>query len=300
MSGPNEETGRRRRPRPVRPESTRRTSDGVPERPADIERVLHDLGIAPSRRWGQSFLADPFIADAEAALAGPAGPSGVVEIGGGLGILTAALLRRGWTVVTVIERDRRLAKFLEATLGGRIRVVVADALEVPLPSAECYVGNLPYSVATPILLRLFASGIPRIVFVVQREVAERLAAPAGSKAYGRLSIIAQLYGTVELYRTIPAESFSPRPEVESRLATFDRRPGTLPVPSVPEFERILRMLFSSRRKQLGNLLPRLDTGSARAEGLARAAGWPNQWPRLRPEDLPPSAYFALARALASR
>ncbi len=298
MTRPHEPTGRR--PRPVRPESTHRISTGVPERPADIERVLRELGITPSRRWGQSFLADPFIADAEAALAGPTGPAGIAEIGGGLGILSAALLRRGWTGVTVIERDRRLAKFLVATLGDRIRVVVADALEVPLPPAECYVGNLPYSVATPILLRLFASGIPRIVFVVQREVAERLAAPAGSKAYGRLSITAQLYGTVELYRTIPPESFFPRPEVESRLATFDRRPGPIPVPSVPEFERVLRTLFSSRRKQLGNLLPRLVAGSAPAEALARAAGWPAQWSRLRPEDLPPSAYFALARALAVR
>jgi len=160
------------------------------------------------------------------------------------------------------------------------------------------VGNLPYSVATPILLRLFAARVPRVVFLVQREVAERLASGPGSKEYGRLSLIAQMYGTVELFRAVPAGAFYPPPQVESRLAVHVARPDPLPVPSVPEFERIVRVLFSSRRKQLGNLLPRLAPSSEAAERLAEAAGWPSQWPKLRPEELPPSAFFALARAVS--
>jgi 16S rRNA (adenine1518-N6/adenine1519-N6)-dimethyltransferase len=199
--------------------------------------------------------------------------------------------------VTVIERDRRLARFLLETFGDQIRVVTGDALTVPLPPADAVVGNLPYSVATPILLRLFAARVPRVVFLVQREVAERLAAGPGSKKYGRLSIIAQLYGSVELFRTVGASAFTPRPEVDSRIGVHVARRGPLPVPSVPEFEEALRRLFSSRRKQLVNLLPRLVDAPGSADALARRAGWPPDWSHRRPEELPPSDYFALARAL---
>ena len=272
----------------------------VPERPDDIRRALRTLGIVPSKPWGQSFLADAFVADAEAALVELPPGRPIVEIGGGLGMLTSALLRRGLGPVTVIEKDPRLAAFLRATFGERIRVVAGDAMAVDLPEADAVVGNLPYSVATPILLRLFARRTPRIVFLVQREVAERLAAGPGSKNYGRLSIVARLYGSIELFRTVSAEAFSPRPRVESRLGVHVARPGSLPVPSVPDFERAVRVLFSSRRKQLGNLLPRLGSSAEDARRLARSAEWPEGWERMRPEELPPEAYFALARALPAR
>jgi 16S rRNA (adenine1518-N6/adenine1519-N6)-dimethyltransferase len=254
--------------------------------------------VRPSKEWGQSFLTDPFVADAEAALVElPAGRP-VVEIGGGLGILTAALLRRGIGPITVIERDRRLARFLSTTFGSRVTVLTGDALTLPFPPADAVVGNLPYSLATPLLLRLFAARTPRVVFLVQREVAERLAAGPGSKRYGRLSIIAQLYGSIELFRTVGPAAFTPRPEVESRIGVHVARTEPLPVPSVPAFEEILRRLFSSRRKQLSNLLPRVVPDGETAEGLARRAAWPDDWARRRPEELPTSAFFALARVLA--
>ena len=224
----------------------------------------------------------------------------VVEIGGGLGILTAALLRRGIGPVTVIERDRRLARFLTTTFGSRVTVLTGDALTVAFPPADAVVGNLPYSLATPLLLRLFAARTPRVVFLVQREVAERLGAGPGSKRYGRLSIIAQLYGSVELFRTVGPDAFTPRPEVESRIGVHVARRESLPVPSVPEFEEMLRRLFSSRRKQLSNLLPRVVPHQEEAEEFARRAGWPDDWARRRPEELPASAFFALARVLADR
>jgi 16S rRNA (adenine1518-N6/adenine1519-N6)-dimethyltransferase len=277
-----------------------RSGPVVPERAVDVRAALRELGVSPSKGWGQSFLTDPFVADAESAVAGPPTPGGIVEIGGGLGMLTAALVRRGWDPITVLERDRRLARFLRTTFAGRVRVLEEDARAAPVGTADCYIGNLPYSIATPLLLRLLADRAPRVVFLVQREVAERLAASPGSKTYGRLSIVAQLYGTIELYRTVPAEAFTPRPRVESRLAAFERRPGPLPVPSVTEFERLVRTLFSARRKQLGNLLPRCTSGPAEAEALARAAEWPSDWARRRPEELPPTSYFALARASAAR
>ena len=270
----------------------------VPERPDEIRETLAELGVRPSKEWGQSFLTDPFVADAEAALVELPPGRPVVEVGGGLGVLTAALLRRGIGPLTVIERDRRLAEFLSATFGQRIRVVVGDALEVPLPSAEAVIGNLPYSMATPILVRLFEARTPRVVFLVQREVAERLAAGPGSKRYGRLSILARLYGSVELFRTVGPAAFSPRPEVESRIGVHVDRGGPLPVPSVPRFEEVLHQLFSSRRKQLSNLLPRVVRNPASAEAIVRRAGWPDDWGHRRPEELPPEAFFALARALS--
>ena len=269
----------------------------VPATPDRIREFLGAIGLRPSRKYGQSFLADPFVADAEAALVEVPPDTTVVEIGGGLGALTAALLRRHPGPLTVVERDPRLAAHLRRTFGDRIDLLEADALTVELPPAAAVVGNLPYSVATPILLRLFAARVPRIVFLVQREVADRLGASPGSKTYGRLSIVARLYGEIELFRTVPSEAFTPRPEVESRIGVHRARPDGLPVPSVPDFERIVRLLFGGRRKQLGNLLPIVAGGVAEAERAATRAGWPAEWRRQRPEQLPPEAFFALASAL---
>ncbi|MGP8071593.1 MAG: 16S rRNA (adenine(1518)-N(6)/adenine(1519)-N(6))-dimethyltransferase RsmA [Thermoplasmata archaeon] len=282
--------------------SSRRKDDAagdpfpVPERPEEIRAALEHLGVQPSKGWGQSFLTDAFVADAEAALVEVPPGRPVVEIGGGLGILTAALVRRGVTPLTVVERDARLAEHLRSVFGRRVEVLEGDALTLPLPPSDVVVGNLPYSVATPILLAQFARRIPRVVFLVQDEVTQRLAAGPGSRVYGRLSIIARLYGSVELYRSVPPRSFSPVPEVTSRIGVHTNRVGELPVPSVPELEALVRTLFSARRKQLGNLLPRVVPSGEAASELARSAGWPEDWSHLRPENLPPESYFALARA----
>lgn len=276
------------RPDPILPD--------VPSSAEEVERALAALEIRPSKRWGQSFLIDPFVADAEASLVGVPPGRPVVEIGGGLGTLTRALLRRGLGPLTVIERDRRLAEFLGIVFGPRVRVIAGDALEVELPPADCVVGNLPFSVATPILRRLFEARTPRVVFLVQREVAERIAAGPGSKRYGRLSIWARYYGTVELFRTVGPEAFFPHPEVESRLAVHVARPGPLPV-GRPTLERIVDTVFAARRKQLGNLLPRLFSSREEADRRARAAGWPDDWARRRPEELAPEVYFELGRVL---
>lgn len=270
----------------------------VPGRPEEVRRTLQALGVVPSKRAGQSFLVDPFVADAEAALVGVPPGRPVLEVGGGLGLLTAALLRRGLGPLTVVEKDPRLAGFLRTTFGGRIQVRTVDALKVDLSRTDCLIGNLPYSVGTAILTRAFAARVPRAVFLVQREVAERVAAGPGSKAYGRLSIFARCYGSVELFRTVGPDAFFPPPRVESRLAVHVARPGPLPVGSVATLERAVNRLFSSRRKQLGNLLPRLGVGEP--EELAEAAGWPEDWARRRPEELPPEAYFALSDALDAR
>ncbi len=275
----------------------RRPYDGVPRRAAEVAAALEGLDLEPSRRRGQSFLTDPFIADAEAALVGTGPGEPIVEVGGGLGMLTDALLRRGLGPLTVVEREPRLAAFLRFHFGDRVTILEADALEAELPAARAVVGNLPFSVATALFLRWFRAGVPRIVALVQKEVGDRLAAGPGSRDYGRLSILAALYGTVERHRTVPAASFYPVPQVDGRLVTFDRRPGPLPVPDVERLETLVQRLFSRRRKQLGNLLPGTLAGlrgGGNAEEAAAAAGWPSDWARRRPEELAPEQYFRLA------
>lgn len=265
----------------------------APERPSEITRTLGELGLRPDRRLGQSFLADPFVADAEAALVGTAPGEAVVEVGGGLGILTEALLRRGLGPLTVIERDPRLAAHLERTFGAEVRVLRADALRDPLPEARAVVGNLPYSTGTAILTRLLRAGTPRVVGLLQREVVERLSAAPGSRVYGRLTVLAAALGRVEPFRTVPASAFVPEPLVESQLFTAERHPTPPMAVPVDGLEAVLDPLFSSRRKQLKNLLPRLGP---RPDDLAERAGWPEDWPTRRPEELPPEAYFRLAEA----
>lgn len=270
----------------------------VPHSAAEVRETAQRLGVRPTRRLGQSFLIDPFVADAEAALVGQVPGESVVEVGGGLGILTEALVRRGVSPLTVVERDPRLARHLRATFGERIRVIEGDALTVTLPRAEVVVGNLPFSAGTPILQRLWRDGVPRVVALLQKEVVDRLSAGPDSKQYGRLTLQAALYGTVEPFQRVGASAFEPSPAVDGRLFQFTRRPGELPVPSVDAFESIVRALFVSRRKQLGNLLPRVVRPPQVPDAVAATAGWPAQWARLRPENLPPEAYFRLARALA--
>ena len=269
----------------------------VPDRPVAVAEALARLGVRPSRELGQSFLVDRFAADALAALAEPGSGRPVVEVGGGLGIVTRALLDRGVPSLTVVERDRRLAGHLAATFGRRIAVVGADARTFDYPAGATVVGSLPYASGTAIVLELLRRRTPRVAVLLQKEVAERFAAEPGSRSYGRPSILAALYGASELARTVEAAAFYPVPRVASRFWTHTARPDPLPVPSIRRLETVLRALFRARRKQLGNLLPQLCENRSEAEALAERSGWPGEWATLRPEQLPPEAFFRLTSEL---
>jgi 16S rRNA (adenine1518-N6/adenine1519-N6)-dimethyltransferase len=275
-------------------------SVGVPERPAEVAEALRRLGVRPARELGQSFLTDRFVADALAALAEPASGGPFFEIGGGLGLVTRALLDRGVRGLTVVERDRRLADHLARTFGDRLTVRCEDARAFPFPPGSTVVGSLPFASGTEIVLGLFRARVRRLAVILQKEVAERFAASPPGRAYGRPSIVARLYGEGELYREVPPEAFEPRPKVASRLFVHVARAGALPVPSVDRLESVVRTLFGSRRKQLGNLLPQLADGPDDANRLAREAGWPDGWDRQRPEELPPESFFRLATVLDRR
>lgn len=266
-------------------------------RPEEVAGALAALGIRPSRRWGQSFLHDPFVVDAEVALLNPAAPEAILEIGGGLGVLTTALLNRGVGSLCVIERDPRLARHLEALVGPQARVVTGDAVDSPWPEVAAVVGNLPFSAAAPILFRVFESRGPRGVFLVQREVAGRLSAGPGSRAFGPLTVKAALYGKVESHQVVPANAFYPEPAVDGQLISFTPRLGPLQVRDPRALDRVVRVLFGARRKQLKHLLPQLTRRPEPAAELAAAARWPDDWPTRRPETLDVEAFFRLAAHL---
>ncbi len=270
--------------------------EGIPTRSEEIDAALRRLGIRPSRARGQSFLTDAFVADAEAALVDRGSGGRIVEIGGGLGLLTRALLRRGYRP-TVVERDPRLVAHLRRVFGSAIDLRAMDALEFDWRPDDRMVGNLPFVIGTPLVLRALRARIPQIVVLLQAEVAERIAAAPGGADYGRLSILVRLFATPELFQRVPSRAFYPAPEVDGQIVTLTARTGDLPVPSVDRLESAVRGLFSARRKQLGNLLPKVAGNQSAAE-LARAAGWPEGWERRRPQELPPEAYFRLAAALA--
>jgi 16S rRNA (adenine1518-N6/adenine1519-N6)-dimethyltransferase len=277
--------------------SSRRNPDRGPG--AAVLGQLAELGLRPSRGLGQSFLIDPFVADAEAALVETKPGEPVLEIGGGLGHLTEALLRRGIGPLTVLERDRRLARYLEQRFAGQALVITGDATSIELPPAAAVVGNLPFSVATPILVRLLEARVPRIVVLLQREVVARIVASPGGRAYGRLTVFVRLFAEPVAFRIVPAASFAPVPEVDGQLLVLTARPGPPPVPSVPHFERLMATLFSVRRKQLGNVLPRALPPGADPGEIARAADWPAGWATARPEELPPEAFYRLATVLGA-
>jgi len=251
-------------------------------------------------RLGQHFLFDPSILEriAAAAVGGPA--ERVLEIGAGRGTLTRALAARAAAVVA-IEADRRLAAALAETCGPNVRVVPGDALEVPWPACDVVCGNIPYRITSPLIERALSPPRPaRIVFLVQREVADRLSADPGGRVWGALSAGVQLVATVERLFRVPAGAFRPRPRVDSALVRLTPRAAPL-VASAEEERRVRRLIrgaFQRRRQQLSRTLHEAwDVDRAEAERLLAALG---ARAGARVETLSPPQLVALARALGPR
>lgn len=229
-----------------------------------IAELLRARGLSPKKRFGQNFLADPHAARiiAEAATTPPGGS--VLEIGAGLGALTRPLLERA-ARVTAIERDRDLVPILAAELGdavaaGRLEIVEADALDVdwaaalaPGPLPRVLAGNLPYLITGKLVERAvgIAEAIDRAVFMVQAEVADRLAAAPDSEAYGALSVFVQAAFDVRRILTVKGGAFYPRPEVDSAVVLLSpHRPRRAAETSA--FRALVKAAFGARRKTLRN------------------------------------------------
>lgn len=264
--------------------------------------LLDRHGLRAKKSWGQNFLGDEEILDDIAARAAPSPGTRVVELGAGLGHLTARLLAHGAEVVAV-ERDRDMARVLRAELGDRVRIVEADAARLDWASLFpegplSVVGNLPYHLTSPILFALLdrPERIARAVFLVQREVAERLAAPAGSREGGLLGVLLQQRAQVRLVRRVPPGAFLPPPKVESAVLQIEPGPPRAPVLDPARFRQLVKAGFAQRRKTLANALRAARL--APAEALDRALGAAGIDPRRRGETLTVEEWAALERALS--
>jgi 16S rRNA (adenine1518-N6/adenine1519-N6)-dimethyltransferase len=257
--------------------------------------------VRAKRRFGQHFLSDPRIL-ARIADALAAAPDDVVlEIGPGRGALTAELLARAGRVVA-IERDRDLIPDLR-TRFPRLELIEGDALDVNWAAAIggarpwLLAGNIPYNITSPLLDRALAPPRPaRIVFLVQKEVADRIAAAPGTKDYGALTVGVQAVAGVERLFAVPAGAFQPSPKVDSAVVRLT--PLASPLigdADIARFRRLVVGLFGFRRKQLRRALRELTGWSADAVApIAAAAGLD---PVARPEAISPNGFARLARVL---
>jgi 16S rRNA (adenine1518-N6/adenine1519-N6)-dimethyltransferase len=261
--------------------------------------LLHRHGLAPSRALGQNFVVDPNTVRRIARLAEVGPGDHVVEIGSGLGSLTLALVDTGAEVVTV-EADRHLLPALEEVLAGTdVRVVPGDARELDWPrvlagaGAWVLVANLPYNLATPIVLQVLerVPAVTRLLVMVQREVGERLAAPPGSRTYGIPSVLVALRATAEVVGRVPADVFLPRPRVESVLVRIARREQPATDADPEALADLVRQAFGNRRKMLRrSLADRVSPEQFAAAGIA---------PDARPEQLGVVEWGRLTQAVTA-
>lgn len=251
-------------------------------------------------RLGQHFLSDPTLLNRIAASLDPAPSDVVVEIGPGRGTLTRVLAPQVGRVVA-IEKDRALARTIETQMPPNVTIVTGDALRLDWhalvgPEPFKVIGNIPYAITSPLIAKALV--VPRpvcIAFLVQREVAARLVAKPGTKAYGALSIGVQAVCAVtELLRVAPG-AFKPPPRVQSALVRF--LPLAEPLVTAdegPAFRTFVTACFSRRRKQVVNAL-QAATGAPRAV-IARVLGDLGIAASARPETLAPEVFARLLRA----
>jgi 16S rRNA (adenine1518-N6/adenine1519-N6)-dimethyltransferase len=268
--------------------------------------LLAQWGLRPKKRFGQNFLMDATAARRIARLSLDAGPSRVLEIGAGTGALTLALLEEG-ADVTAIEIDAELVSVLRArTELARARIVEADALAFDFAAFAAAgpwsaAGNLPYNVGTSILLTLveMESGPASIVAMLQKDVADRLAAKPGSPSYGSLTVAVQYAMHVERAFTLGPGAFYPPPKVHSTVVRLTRRakPAVRPR-DLALFRKVVRAAFAYRRKTLANSLA-LALGFDRSS-IARAIEACHFAPEERGERLSLDDFAQLADALAQR
>ncbi|MDD5761369.1 MAG: 16S rRNA (adenine(1518)-N(6)/adenine(1519)-N(6))-dimethyltransferase RsmA [bacterium] len=266
-------------------------------------RALAALGLSPRKSLGQNFLADRNVAGKIVALA-RSFPPPYLEIGPGLGALTDLLAEAGAPVVAV-ELDRGLAAHLrDRFAGGSVEIVEADFLKVSaeewrrrFPGSGTVLGNLPYSISSPVVLRLIELRdlFPRAVLMLQREVVDRLCAGPGGKEYGILSVYLGVLAEARMEFAVRRSCFHPAPDVDSAVMSV-RFTGEHPDALVEALRTVVRAAFAHRRKTLRNApVPFLPGGAKEWCELLLAAGID---PAGRAEQVPPPAYLALARAFA--
>jgi 16S rRNA (adenine1518-N6/adenine1519-N6)-dimethyltransferase len=271
-----------------------------------LREVIRRHGLTAKKSLGQNFLLDLNLTARIARAAEPLENITVVEVGPGPGGLTRALLALGARRVVAIERDQRAIAALEdiaARYPGRLDIVAGDALRIDVrehlgPERARIVANLPYNIATALLVDwLTAEPWPpwydALVLMFQREVAERIVAKPGGKAYGRLAVLAGWRTDAKILFDVARTAFVPPPKVTSSVVRLDPRPEPLAC-DAQALQRVTESAFGQRRKMLRQSLKSLgvDTGA-----LLEAAGIE---PTARAEEIPVEGFVALARALRSQ
>ena len=273
--------------------------------PTEIRRIAAELELRPTKQRGQNFVVDANTVRRIVRAAGVGADDVVVEVGPGLGSLTLALLEVAGRVVA-IELDPLLAARLPATIeeyagarAKRCEVVLADAMRVdgvPGPPPTALVANLPYNVSVPVLLHLLTvlPSLERGLVMVQAEVADRLAAPPGSRTYGIPSVKAAWFADVRRAGTVPRSVFWPAPNVDSGLVAWTRRDPPATTATRGQVFAVVDAAFAQRRKTLRGALRGLAGSADTAEAALRTAGVD---PTARGEVLDVAAFARIAEAL---
>ncbi len=266
----------------------------------------HSGGFHPPvlKRLGQHFLNDERVLAGIAGALDLEGHETVVEIGPGRGALTRHLVGLPRRLV-LIELDRALAANLREEFADdpTVEVIEADVLDANIAELAggpyVLVGNVPYYITTPIIFHALQAPMPlRAVFLVQREVAERMAANADDEEYGALSVTIQALTEPELLMQVPPSAFTPAPKVDSAVVRLRPRVRPLvPPETAAGFQAFVQSFFSMRRKQLGTIVRSLEgVDTERAREILVAGGWD---PQARPETLSPPEFARLYAALRS-
>lgn len=249
--------------------------------PEVVHYICKRFGIHMSKKLGQNFLISRRVVDdiVRAAELEPGEP--VLEVGPGIGTLTQGLAQSGASV-TAVELDRRLLEVLDHTLENydNVQIVHGDILKVNIPELMNYkpfkvVANLPYYITTPIIMSLLEMKLPieRLVVMVQKEVAERMVATPGTKAYGALSVAVQYYTEPEIVFDVLPKSFLPAPEVTSSVVRCKLRPKP-PVDVMEEaiLFRVIKAAFAQRRKTFSNTMKTTGLKKEQIEAILTKAG----------------------------
>jgi 16S rRNA (adenine1518-N6/adenine1519-N6)-dimethyltransferase len=281
----------------------------------EIQSLLAAAATEPRHRFGQNFMIDQNLVRLVAAAGDIAVGDLVIEVGPGTGTLTEELLKSPAAKVIAIEIDRNLAKLLREKFSSNDRFILieGDALSNKHElnpdlaahirstepsrspsrdrSAVKLIANLPYNIASPLVIDLLLAGVDTLAFTVQKEVADRLRAAAGSDAYGPLSVTAQLLAKVELLRTLPPQAFWPMPKIESALVkmTRENQLGT----RGREFGKFIQKIFSLRRKTLRKAMAMAGWPAEEMLGKAGLDGG------KRPEEFSPMELRSLFETLES-
>jgi len=273
-------------------------------------KQLRELQIRPKKRLGQHFVVDPNILRRIVDRAGLEPEDIIVEIGAGLGTLTASLAARVQRVYA-IEVDQRLADVLRDQFSGsgQVEVIPEDALRYDFRALfqrwrrkMKVVANLPYEISSPMIFRLFEERhcFSLFVLMLQMEVARRVVARPGTKEYGPLGLWSQLYSRTQILFAVPPQAFHPRPKVESAVVKFEiLQEPAVEVEDERALRRVIRSAFAYRRKTLANAIRMGEFSHLSAERIQRALQSAGINPALRGETLSLVQFRDLARALSA-